>query len=117
MDGAYWSIVTEVTFYAWMAVFIATGLFPRYLVQIMSAWLTLSLLNMTVLHSGAMERLLLTEVSGFFIADVLLYAIHFRRSSWLNWTLLITAALLAADQTIDAPPRRARITASNIPTL
>jgi peptidoglycan/LPS O-acetylase OafA/YrhL len=102
MDGAYWSIVTEITFYAWLAVFIAIGLFPRHLVTLMAVWLAVSLLNMTAFHSGAVEKILLTDVSGFFAAGVLLYEIHFRQSTWLNWTLLAAAGFIAADRTIDA---------------
>lgn len=102
MDGAYWSIVAEITFYAWMALFIAAGLFPRYLAQLSFVWLAITLLNVTVIHSGAVERIFLTEVSGFFAAGLLLYEIFFRQSSSTGWMLLIAATLIAAFQTIEA---------------
>jgi peptidoglycan/LPS O-acetylase OafA/YrhL len=98
MDGAYWSIVVEITFYAWMAVFIATGLFPRYVQEIVVVWLAISLLNMSLTHSGAEDRILLTNWSGFFAAGLMLFEIYSGRRSWLNWFLLLAATLIAADQ-------------------
>jgi peptidoglycan/LPS O-acetylase OafA/YrhL len=102
MDGAYWSIVCEVTFYAWMALLIATGLFPRYLREIVAMWLALSLANMLFMHVGAADRLLLTDSSGFFAAGLMLYEIYFGKSDGVSWMLLLAATLIAAEQAVEA---------------
>jgi peptidoglycan/LPS O-acetylase OafA/YrhL len=102
MDGAYWSIVCEVTFYAWMALLIATGLFPRFLREIVVVWLTLSLTNMLFVHFAPADRVLLTDSSGFFAAGLMLYEVYFRRSDWVSWMLLLAATLIAAEQAVEA---------------
>src|SRR6195952_4591484 len=38
MDTSYWSLVIEVVFYAWVAGFIAIGLFPRRIDAIIMIW-------------------------------------------------------------------------------
>lgn len=73
MDGAYWSIVYEITFYGWSAVFIALGLFRTQRNRIVLVWLAISLANEAWLQSPLLRRLLITDESGFFAAGLLLY--------------------------------------------
>jgi peptidoglycan/LPS O-acetylase OafA/YrhL len=73
MDSAYWTIVYEVIFYAWIYLLIASGLFRRRIDVVVLIWLTLSLLNETALQSYAVRKIFLTDQSGFFAAGLLLY--------------------------------------------
>src|SRR5947207_914576 len=43
MDGSYWSIVLEIVFYGWMALFVALGLFPRRVDELVLALLSIAL--------------------------------------------------------------------------
>lgn len=73
MDGAYWSIVVEVIFYGWVAVFLALGLFHRRQLTLLFLWLTLALLNELVLKSGAVQMLFITKQAGWFALGILAY--------------------------------------------
>jgi peptidoglycan/LPS O-acetylase OafA/YrhL len=75
MDNAYWTIVYEVIFYAWMYLLIASGLFRRRIDVVVLIWLTLSLLNETALQSYVVRKIFLTDQSAFFAAGLLLYEI------------------------------------------
>ena len=75
MDSAYWTIVYEVIFYAWVYFLIASGLFRRRIDAVILIWLMLSLLNETALESFAVRKIFLTDQSGFFATGLLLYEI------------------------------------------
>lgn len=66
LDGAYWTIVYEIIFYSWVFVFSAIGLFDRSWRTIVIAWLALSAGNEMILGSGIIQKLFITEYSGFF---------------------------------------------------
>jgi peptidoglycan/LPS O-acetylase OafA/YrhL len=73
MDGAYWSIVYEITFYAWVFLLILIGWFRHRIDIIVLLWLVLSLVNEIVIGSSVLRRIFLTDESGFFAAGLLLY--------------------------------------------
>jgi peptidoglycan/LPS O-acetylase OafA/YrhL len=98
MDGAYWSIVNEITFYGWVFVLIALGLFRRGIVAIVIVWIALSMVNEALLHSGLLRRLFVTDQSGFFCAGLVLYEIFRGRRDRTVMLLLALAALTAIDQ-------------------
>ena len=98
MDGVYWSIVYELVFYVWISAAIATGLFPRRLPVIVAAWLVIALANETVLGSGIVRRLFVTDDAAFFAAGVMLYVLYSGRRSIWNWALLAAATVAAALQ-------------------
>lgn len=100
MDGVYWSIVYELTFYAWMFGFILVGIFPRRLNLIVPAWLAISAANEFWLGSGILHRLFLTDESGYFCAGILLYSIYRGRGAPFAWPLLFVATAFAATQTV-----------------
>jgi len=89
MDGAYWSIVYEITFYGWVFVLISTGLFRREIGLIVITWLAISIFNESFLGSLPLRRLLITDQSGFFAAGLLLYEIY--RGRWDRTVLLLLA--------------------------
>jgi len=76
MDSAYWSLVIEITFYAWVAVFIAAGLFPRRLDALVLAWLLLSMANELTADTTILEKVFLTDNAGYFAAGLMLHEFH-----------------------------------------
>jgi peptidoglycan/LPS O-acetylase OafA/YrhL len=73
MDGAYWSIVLELFFYAWVFLFLALGVFEKHCTRIVLVWLAIALLNEHLLHIKVIRVLFLTEFAGFFSAGILMY--------------------------------------------
>ena len=100
MDGAYWSLVDEMIFYGWIAVLIATGAFRRHIDVIIIAWLAIALANHE-LHSGAVERVFLTDQSGFFAAGLIFYEMYSGRRDATIKLLLVLAAVVAVSQSLD----------------
>ena len=64
MDTSYWSLVIEVMFYAWVAVFIAAGLFPRRIDTIILIWLGVTFANELTLDAPLVEKLVLTDAAA-----------------------------------------------------
>jgi peptidoglycan/LPS O-acetylase OafA/YrhL len=85
VDTSYWSLVIEVVFYAWVAIFIALGLFPRRLDAIILAWLAITFVNELTIDAPILEKLFMTDDSGFFAVGLLIYQ-HYRgrRDAWLG---------------------------------
>lgn len=75
MDGVYWTIVFELIFYGFVALFIATGIFQSRLVSICAAWLLVALINESFLHIEALRILILSQYIPYFISGMLLYKI------------------------------------------
>ncbi len=73
MDGAYWSIVVEIIFYGWVALFLALGLFHRRQLLLLACWLALALLNELVLKQAAIQMLFITRQAGWFALGILGY--------------------------------------------
>jgi peptidoglycan/LPS O-acetylase OafA/YrhL len=77
VDAAYWSLVIEVVFYAWVAVLLALGLFPRRLDVIILAWLAITFVNELTVDAPLFEKLFMADDSGFFAVGLLIYE-HYR---------------------------------------
>ncbi len=73
LDGAYWSIVLELFFYAWVFLFLALGLFEKHCTRIVLVWLAIALFNEHLFHIKAIRVIFLTEFAGFFSAGILMY--------------------------------------------
>jgi peptidoglycan/LPS O-acetylase OafA/YrhL len=100
IDSVYWTIVSELTFYGWVCLLIATGLFRRRINFIILIWLAVSLLNETVFQSFALRKLLLTNQSGYFAAGLLLYEMYVGRRDAVVQLLFAMAAACAVSQAI-----------------
>jgi peptidoglycan/LPS O-acetylase OafA/YrhL len=98
MDGAYWSIVYELTFYGWLFVLIALVAFRRHIDWIVISWLAISIGNETLVHSGLVHRVFITDQSGFFAAGLLLYEIYRGRRDGTVMLLLAMSGLVAINQ-------------------
>jgi peptidoglycan/LPS O-acetylase OafA/YrhL len=98
LDGAYWTIAYEIVFYGWVFLFSALGLFSRHWRAIIIAWLCLSAANELFLHSGIIQKLLITEYSGFFAFGLCLYKL--RHSARLSDFCVLTLAALWASSCV-----------------
>lgn len=82
VDGAYWSLVIEVTFYAWMALLFYTLKSWQQLRMVLFGWIILSYvgvinaesLSLTMLFIAT--ELLFTSYASLFISGILLYRWH-----------------------------------------
>ncbi|WJR69117.1 acyltransferase [Neorhizobium sp. CSC1952] len=94
LDGAYWTIAYEIIFYGWVFVMIAAGFFERGWRAVVLAWLTISVVNEAVVGSGAIQKLLITEYSGYFAFGLALYKVQ-KHFSIANLCVLGAAACWA----------------------
>jgi len=100
MDGSYWSIVFEIIFYGWMALFIALGWFPRRVDEIVLGWLSIALANEALLHSKILHHLFVTGYAGFFSAGILLAEIARGRRGWQAPFLIAVSAAVASSEAL-----------------
>jgi peptidoglycan/LPS O-acetylase OafA/YrhL len=77
VDTSYWSLVIEIVFYAWVAAFLAVGLFPRRLDAIILVWLGITFANELTIDAPIFEKLFMADDSGFFAVGLLIYE-HYR---------------------------------------
>jgi len=100
MDGAYWSLVYEMTFYAWIAALIMFGWLRRYVDVVIIVWMAIAVLNHE-LRSSALQRVFLTDQSGFFAAGLAIYEIYCGRRDVAIKLLLALATVIAIGQSLD----------------
>ena len=100
MDGAYWSIVIEIVFYGWLALFIALGQFPKRIDDIVLGWLSIALINEALIHSSLMRHLFMTEYAGFFCAGILLADIASGRRGWQAPFLVFVSTVIACSEAL-----------------
>ncbi|MCQ1837217.1 acyltransferase family protein [Neorhizobium galegae] len=91
LDGAYWTIAYEIIFYGWVFLLIATGLFERGWRVVVLAWLAISIVNEALIGSGAIQKLLITEYSGYFAFGLALYKV--RQHASLSSLCVLAAAV------------------------
>lgn len=77
VDTSYWSLVIEIVFYAWVAAFLALGLFPRRIDMIILVWLGITFANELTIDAPIFEKLFIADDSGFFAVGLLIYE-HYR---------------------------------------
>jgi peptidoglycan/LPS O-acetylase OafA/YrhL len=99
MDGAYWSIVYEITFYGWVFLLILAGVFRTRLDAIVMIWTAITLWN-TYFPSSMIGRLFLTDQSGFFICGILIHEFWRGRRDGKLYGLLVLSTSMAVMQGI-----------------
>ncbi len=99
IDGAYWSIVIELIFYAWVFVFLLAGVFDRHRKAIAVIWLAISLINQHFLHSGILRLVAATEFAPWFIMGMMLHDI-WKRSFTIVPIVILTTAFFASCATL-----------------
>jgi peptidoglycan/LPS O-acetylase OafA/YrhL len=97
VDGVYWSIVVEVTFYAWVALFIACGVFRQHQLIILAVWLVVTVGNELWLGSALANKLFITRYACYFVLGILSYRIFAasRRPSLAELVIGLAALLLS----------------------
>jgi peptidoglycan/LPS O-acetylase OafA/YrhL len=93
MDGAYWSIIIELIFYAWVFLLLLVGLFDSHRRTIAIAWLALALINQQLVHSGALRLVAATEFAPWFVMGMMLQDMWRKSVSILSLLILIGAFL------------------------
>nr|WP_233285717.1 acyltransferase [Bradyrhizobium acaciae] len=92
MDDAYWSLVIEVVFYAWIALLLAWGIFPRRIDTIIVVWIAITFANELTLDVPLFEKLFMADDSGFFAVGLLIYE-HYRGRRDTRLYSLLTLAM------------------------
>jgi peptidoglycan/LPS O-acetylase OafA/YrhL len=100
MDSAYWSLVIEITFYAWVAVLITAKLFPRRIDLIVLVWLALSMANELTIDAAIVEKIFLADYSGFFATGLMIYELFRGRRDAMVQLLLALSVGTAVFQAI-----------------
>ena len=76
VDLVYWSLILEVTFYAWVAALLALKLFPRKLDSLVAIWLAITFLNELTIDAVWVEKLFMVDYSGYFATGLMIYEFH-----------------------------------------
>ena len=92
VDTSYWSLVIEVVFYAWVAAFMALGLFPRRIDAIILVWLAITFANELTIDAPIFEKLFMADDSGFFAVGLLIFQ-HYRGRRDVRWWALSALSL------------------------
>jgi peptidoglycan/LPS O-acetylase OafA/YrhL len=97
IDGVYWSLVAEMTFYAWITLILALKQF-HHLHRFLWGWAAISL-PLLYVDAGAIERFFIPDFAGFFIAGVAFYFLyqarhHHAEKRMHHWGLLAVSMLL-----------------------
>lgn len=69
VDTVYWSLVIEVVFYGWVALFMMLGWFPRRMDALILAWLAITFANELTIDAPLFEKLFIADDSGFLRLD------------------------------------------------
>ena len=100
VDTSYWSLVIEVVFYAWVALFLALGLFPRKIDAIILVWLGITFANELTIDAPIMGKLFMADDSGFFAVGLLIYEYYRGRRDLRLYGLLALAFGTATFQAV-----------------
>jgi peptidoglycan/LPS O-acetylase OafA/YrhL len=107
MDAAYWSLVIEVVFYAWVAVLIAAGVFPRRIDTIILIWLSISFANELTIDVPLAEKLFIADDSGFFAVGLLIYQFYRGRRDAVLYGIMVLSIGTAVFQAVHKAARLA----------
>ncbi len=97
VDGVYWSLVYEILFYGWVALFVWLGLFGTHLTTICWVWAAIAVSDRLFLQSGVLERLFITEFAGFFLIGAALYLLERKQAGWRGAALLVAGILMGVE--------------------
>lgn len=90
----------EVVFYAWVAGFIALGLFPQRIDAIIVIWLAITFANELTIDLPIFEKLFMADDSGFFVVGLLIYQHYRGRRNMRLWGLSALALGTAVFQAV-----------------
>jgi peptidoglycan/LPS O-acetylase OafA/YrhL len=101
VDGAYWSLVYEITFYVWVAALMMFGWYRGRVDLIIFVWMALAVLNQEI-GSGILLRAFLTDQSGFFAAGLVIYEMYRGRRDLTVKLLVALTTVVAIGQSLQS---------------
>lgn len=110
IDTSYWSLVIEVVFYAWVAVLISFGLFPRRIDTIILIWFGITFANELTVDLSLIEKLFIADDSGFFAIGLLIYEYHRGRRDVMLYGILALSVCTAIFQALHKLPKLSALT-------
>ncbi|WP_210513894.1 acyltransferase family protein [Hymenobacter terricola] len=101
MDGAYWSLTIEITFYLLIAILIGFGLL-KHLTLVLALWLAYTALPGTMHEGGLFPALFFPAYAPYFAAGMLLYLMQQPEGrTWQRYALLLVTYVLGLRASID----------------
>lgn len=100
MDSSYWSLVIEVIFYAWFALFVACRVIPRRIEAIILIWLGITFANELTVDALIVEKVFMADDSGFFAVGLLFYEYYRGRRDPRLFAVMALAVGTAVFQSI-----------------
>ena len=100
MDGVYWSLVLEIVFYGWVAIGIAAGVLPRFLVPAIACWIGLALANELLLNDAALRVVAITRYASWFAIGMLAAHLRSRPAHLQAWCVLALAVAASFHATL-----------------
>jgi peptidoglycan/LPS O-acetylase OafA/YrhL len=100
VDTSYWSLVIEIVFYAWVAAFLALGLFPRRIDAIILVWLGITFANELTIDAPIFEKIFIADDSGFFAVGLLIYEYYRGRRDLKLYSILALSVGTSVSQAI-----------------
>jgi peptidoglycan/LPS O-acetylase OafA/YrhL len=95
LDGVYWTLGVEISFYFLVALLIAFR-WMKHLLLVLSVWLAYCALASTVLSDNAFSVLLFPQHAPFFIAGMVFYLLQTRQAApWRLYVLLTASYVLS----------------------
>jgi peptidoglycan/LPS O-acetylase OafA/YrhL len=110
VDTSYWSLVVEVVFYAWVAVLISVGLFPRRIDAIILIWLGITFANELTVDLPLIEKVFIADDSGFFAVGLLIYEYYRGRRDVMLYGLLVLSISTSIFQALHKLPKLHHLT-------
>ncbi|GAA1730473.1 acyltransferase [Aeromicrobium alkaliterrae] len=99
VDGVYWTLWVEVTFYAAIALLVALGVTGRGMTWFMVGW-PVAGLAVSLLGNEKLIFLLAAEHAPWFAAGMCLYLMHRHGRTAFRWAFLVLVTALAVRQTL-----------------
>lgn len=99
VDGAYWTLWTELRFYLLMTVFVAIGITRRRVLAFAALWPVAATI-VDASTSGFWPTLLISRFAPYFAGGMLLFLIYREGHARLPWALLVGNVALALATTV-----------------
>ena len=117
VQGAFWTLWTELKFYLLIGVFILVGITRRSLIAFAVLWPVLGQIAAAT-HSGFLNSLLIPTYAPYFSAGILLFLLFRERHELVTWLALGFAWVLCIQQATGYARRASALTDSPVdPTV
>lgn len=103
IDGSYWSLRVEISFYFWVFVLLLLGQYRRIL-WFAAAWLGLSVVFAIYPPPQIVRGIVISEWSAYFIAGITFFSIWQQGLSWKKLLLVAGSLALALERALNRLP-------------